>query len=112
MLGAVGHTGTFTSDGDQVTLIDAIAKAGDLTAQAKTDRIMVIREIDGERQMFMHDIGSEEIFNSPCYYLQQHDIVYVEPKYRRKSGEDRGWQVATILISLASAICSIFWAIK
>ena len=62
--------------------------------------------------MFMHDIGSEEIFNSPCYYLQQHDIVYVEPKYRRKSGEDRGWQVATILISLASAICSIFWAIK
>lgn len=112
VLGAVGHTGTFTSDGDQVTLIDAIAKAGDLTAQAKTDRIMVIREIDGERQMFMHDIGSEEIFNSPCYYLQQHDIVYVEPKYRRKSGEDRGWQVATILISLASAICSIFWAIK
>ena len=120
MLGAVGHTGTFTSDGDQVTLIDAIAKAGDLTAQAKTDRIMVIREIDGERQMFMHDIGSEEIFNSPCYYLQQHDIVYlqqhdivyVEPKYRRKSGEDRGWQLATILISLTSAICSIFWAIK
>ena len=99
VLGAVGHTGTFTSDGDQVTLIDAIAKAGDLTAQARTDRIMVIREIDGERQMFMH-------------YLQQHDIVYVEPKYRRKSGEDRGWQVATILISLASAICSIFWAIK
>ena len=104
--------GTFTSDGDQVTLIDAIAKAGDLTAQARTDRIMVIREIDGERQMFMHDIGSEAIFHSPCYYLQQHDIVYVEPKYRRKSGEDRGWQVATILISLASAICSIFWAIK
>ena len=109
---AVGQTGTFTSDGDQVTLIDAIAKAGDLTAQARTDRIMVIREIDGERQMFMHDIGSEAIFHSPCYYLQQHDIVYVEPKYRRKSGEDRGWQVATILISLASAICSIFWAIK
>ncbi len=112
VLGAVGNNGTFTTNGDRVTLLDAIAKAGDLNAKAKTDRVAVIREINGERQMFMHDLNSKDIFESPCFYLQQNDIVYVEPKYRKKDNEERGWQIATMLLSAVTAICSILWAIK
>ena len=112
VLGAVGHNGTFSANGDRVTILEAIANAGDLTAKAKTDRVAVIREVDGERQMFMHNLNSTEIFDSPCFYLQQNDIVYVEPKYRKKDNEDRGWQIGTTMLSLASVICSLIWALK
>ena len=112
VLGAVGHNGTFSADGDRVTILEAIANAGDLTAKAKTDRVAVIREVYGERQMFMHNLNSTEIFDSPCFYLQQNDIVYVEPKYRKKDNEDRGWQIGTTMLSLASVICSLIWALK
>ena len=112
VLGAVGHNGTFTANGDRVTLIEAIANAGDLTATAQTNRVAVIREVNGDRQMFMHDLTSKDIFESPCFYLQQNDIVYVEPKYRKKDTEDRGWQIGTTILSAITAVCSILWAIK
>lgn len=50
----------------------------------------VIREQNGERRMYTHDLRDMEIFESPAYYLQQNDIVYVEPKYKKKDKEDRG----------------------
>ena len=112
VLGAVSGNGTYTVDGDRVTLLEAIAKAGDLTAKARIDRVAVIREVDGERQMFMHDLRSKDIVDSPCFYLQQNDIVYVEPKYKKKDNEDRGWQIGTTLLSVVTAVCSILWAIK
>lgn len=95
-----------------MTLLEAIANAGDLTAKARIDRVAVIRETGGERQMFMHDLRNTELFESPCFYLQQNDIVYVEPKYRKKDSEDRGWQIGTTLLSVVTAICSIIWATK
>lgn len=112
VLGAVGHNGTFTVDGDRITLLEAIANAGDLTGKARTNKVTVIREVGDERQMFVHDLGTKDIFDSPCYYLQQNDIVYVEPKYRKKDIEDRGWQVSTFLLSIVTAICSVMWAVK
>lgn len=112
VLGAVGNTGTFHVDGDRITLIDAIANAGDLALNARIDRVQVIRTVNGERKVFMHDFGDESLFYSPAYYLQQNDIVYVEPKYRKKSKEDRGFQIGTILLSLATTIFSILWITK
>ena len=109
VLGAVNNNGTFTVDGDRITLLEAIANAGDLTDKARTDRVAVIREVDGERQMFMHDLKSKDIFESPCFYLQQNDVVYVEPKYGKRDREDRGWQISTTLLSIASVICSLLW---
>ena len=112
VMGAVGRNGTFTSKGDRVTILEAIANAGDLSAKAKTNRVAVIREINGERQMYMLDLKSRGIFDSPCFYLQQNDIVYVEPKYRKKDNEDRGWQIGATLLSAITAVCSLLWAIK
>ena len=112
VLGAVGHNGTFTSDGDRVTLIEAIANAGDLTSKARIDRVTVIREMGKERKMFVHDLRSTDIFSSPCFYLQQNDVVYVEPKYKKKDVEDRGWQITTFLLSLVTACTSVLWVTK
>lgn len=112
VLGAVGRNGTFNVDGDRVTLLEAIANAGDLTGKARLDRVAVIREIGNERKMFMHDLRSKDIFESPCFYLQQNDIVYVEPKYRKKDTEDRGFQITTTILSIVTAGCSVIWATK
>lgn len=109
MIGAVG-SGVYTIDGDRVTLVEAIANAGDLAENARLDRVIVIREIDGKRVQFVHDMRSKDIFDSPCYYLQQNDIVYVEPKYnKKKDTEDRILQYITLATSLASAAAMILW---
>ena len=112
VLGAVGRNGTFNVEGDRITLLEAIANAGDIAVNARIDRVAVIREVNGEREMFMHDLRSKEIFDSPAFYLQQNDIVYVEPKYRKADIEDRGWKITTFLLSVVSAISSVMWAIK
>lgn len=112
VLGAVGSNGTFTVEGDRITLIEALAKAGDVTSKARLDRIMVIREMGDSRQVFAHDIRSKDIFDSPCYYLQQNDIVYVEPKYKKKDMEDKSIQYGSLLLSIVAAVCGIIWAIK
>ena len=112
VLGAVGNTGTFSVEGDRITLLEAIAKAGDVSAKGRVNRVAVIREKDGERVMFMHDLRSKDLFLSPCYYLQQNDIVYVEPKYRKQDSEDKSWKYITGFLSLVTAVCSILWVTK
>lgn len=109
VLGAVASNGVKTALGDRVTLLEAIANAGDLTANAAIDRVAVIREMGENRQVFMHDLRSKDIFDSPCFYLQQNDIVYVEPKYKKKDTEDKVMQYGTLLLSLTSTISTMMW---
>ena len=106
VLGAVGSNGTYTVRGDRVTLLEAIANAGDLATNARVDKVTVIREIGKERQIFVHDLRSSNIFNSPCFYLQQNDIVYVEPKYRKKERSERITPVSYTHLTLPT-ICSV-----
>ena len=112
VLGAVGSNGTYTVKGDRVTLLEAIANAGDLGTNARVDKVTVIREIGNERQIFVHDLRSSDIFNSPCFYLQQNDIVYVEPKYRKKERSERIAQYVTMTLSAIATACTVIWAVK
>ena len=112
VLGAVGSNGTYTVRGDRVTLLEAIANAGDLGTNARVDKVTVIREIGNERQIFVHDLRSSDIFNSPCFYLQQNDIVYVEPKYRKKERSERIAQYVTMTFSAIATACTVIWAVK
>lgn len=112
VLGAVASNGSYSVEGDRITLFEAIAKAGGLTDKAKVDRIAVIRETGDDRQMYIADLRTKDVFNSPCFYLQQNDIVYVEPKYLKKDAEDRGWQIGTTVLSVVTAACSVIWAIS
>ena len=110
VLGAINGKGTYTVDGDKVTIIEAIAKAGDLAKNARLDRIAVIRMINGKYEIFYNDIRTAEIFKSPTYYLQQNDIVYVEPKHKERN--ERAWQTATFIVSLGSLASTIMWALS
>lgn len=110
VLGAVGSKGTYTVDGDKVTIIEAIAKAGDVTRAARLDRIAVIRMVDGKQQIFYNDLRTADIFMSPTYYLQQNDIVYVEPRNRPRN--ENTWQWVSFGTSLISVLSSVLWALS
>lgn len=79
VLGEVTAPGTYTIEGDKITILQALSLARDLTIYGKRDNIKVFREKDGQRIIYEVDIRSVDLFDSPAYYLQQNDIVYVEP---------------------------------
>jgi polysaccharide export outer membrane protein len=83
VMGEVSRPGSFTINSDRVTLLEALSMAGDLTIYGKRDRVAVIREVGDKRTILFHDLRSADVFESPCYYLQQNDIVYVEPNKAR-----------------------------
>lgn len=106
VLGEVKNPGCYEINSERFTLLDAISKAGDLTIYGKRDKVAVIREIDGKRTVLYHDLRSSEIFNSPCFYLQQNDVVYVEPNKARST--QRGiFSNASLWISIVSVSVSI-----
>ena len=86
VLGEVARPGNFNITSERITLLEALSMAGDLTIYGKRDRVAVIREENGVRTILFHDLRSADIFLSPCYYLRQNDIVYVEPN-RARSGQ-------------------------
>ena len=79
VMGEVNSPGTFSIAGDKITIFGALALARDLTIFGRRDRIQVIRESGDVRKIYMLDLRSSDIFNSPAYYLQQNDMIYVEP---------------------------------
>jgi len=79
IIGDVFSPGTYSTINERVSVLEAIGSAGDLTPYANRENIYVIREEDGLRTVQKLDFQSPEFFNSPYYYLQQNDVIYVEP---------------------------------
>ena len=79
VLGEVTSPGTYSIAGDKITIFQALALARDLTIYGKRDAVEVIREQNGQRKIFVLDLRDTDIFQSPGYYLQQNDVVYVVP---------------------------------
>ena len=116
VIGEVNRPGSFDITSDRITLLEAISKAGDLTIFGRRDSVAVIREVDGERTIVYHDLRSSDIFQSPYYYLQQNDIVYVEPN-RTKAAQSRINQnntvgVWTSVISVLTSIVTLILVAK
>lgn len=116
VMGEVNRPGSFDISSDRITLLEALSKAGDLTIYGRRDRVAVIREVDGVRTILYHDLRSSDIFQSPCYYLQQNDIVYVEPN-KAKTGQSRINQnnsvsVWTSVLSVLTSIATLILVAK
>ena len=79
VLGEVRSPGTYPIIGEQVTILEALGLAGDLTIKGRRENVMVIRDFDGVKVYNRLDLTSKDVMNSPAYYLTQNDVVYVEP---------------------------------
>ena len=114
VLGEVTAPGTYTIKNGKVTLLEALALARDLTIYGQRENVKIVREAaDGKRTIAEVDLNDVSLLNSPYYYLQQNDIVYVTPNESKAKNSDIGsstslWFSGTsILISLASLLFNI-----
>lgn len=77
--GEVGRPGVFQFQDENVTILEAISYAGDFTDFANREKVLVIRERNGQREYAELNLLSTEIYDSPFLYLEQNDVIYVEP---------------------------------
>ena len=111
VLGEVNRPGRYSFDRDHMTVLDAIGMAGDLTIQGERNNVLGIREVGGQRVNYRINLQSgREVMQSPAFYLQQNDVVYVTPnKFRSRQTTVNGNNVlsASFWISVASLLTSI-----
>ena len=110
VIGEVGAPGTYAIGGDKVTVLQAIGLAKDLTIYGRRDNVSVIREQDGKRTIYEINLTDVDLFKSPAYYLQQNDIVYVQPndiKARQSTTDDKTLRIASIGLSSGSLLISV-----
>lgn len=110
VLGEVKAPGKYGITKDQISLLEAISMAGDLTIYGKRDAIFVIREESGERVTHWVDIRSKDFFKSPVYYLKQNDVVYVQPNKVRAGQStinENSVKSVGLWISIASFLTSL-----
>src|SRR5690554_4868111 len=79
VVGEVNQPSTFPVMTERINIVEAIGLAGDLTPFGRRENVLLIREIENVRTMVRLDLNKKDIFTSPYYYLQQNDIIYVEP---------------------------------
>lgn len=79
VLGEVARPGRVSINKDNLTLLEALGQVGDLTIQARRDRVLVLRQEGGETRSYYVDLRSKDLLSSPVYNLKQNDMIYVEP---------------------------------
>ena len=111
IMGDVVRPGRYDINQDKINILEAISMAGDLTLQGKRENIAVLRETNGEVKTYRVDLTNyKELTQSPVYYLQQGDIIYVEPNdMRKRQTTTNGNNIYTtgFWISVASLLTSI-----
>ncbi|MCR4828796.1 MAG: polysaccharide biosynthesis/export family protein [Bacteroidales bacterium] len=116
VVGEVAHPQEIQIDGQRLTILEALAICGDLTIYGKRTNITVMRESNGQQEFGTLDLTTKEFLDSPYYYLQQNDIVYVEPNKVRKRIAERDQNIPTYLsigVSVLALVTStwriIYW---
>ena len=79
VLGEVLRPGQFPVTSERVTILDALGLAGDMTAYGRRDNVLLTRNNNGKLEFARINLNSDEVFKSPYFYLQQNDVIYVEP---------------------------------
>ncbi len=122
VLGEVSSPGRYSIDRDKITILEALSMAGDLTINGKRDNVQVLRNVNNKQVTYTLDLRSaKDIYTSPAYYLQQNDVIYVEPNSKRaRESTVNGnnvrsasfWvSIASLTMTIATTIITIF-AIK
>ena len=114
VIGEVTRPGMFTVANEKISILEALAQAGDLTIYGVRDRVKLIREdATGKKEIHVLNLNDANIINSPYFYLQQNDVVYVEPNKVKSQNSSIGsfttlaMSGVGILVSIASLVASL-----
>ena len=115
VLGEVGSPGRYNIDKDRMTLLDALSLAGDITIYGKRDNVLVQRLENGKNVLYKVDVTKGlDLYDSPVYYVQQNDVIYVEPndvKVRQATVMGNTTRTPTFWLSLISSTLSVVMTI-
>ena len=113
VLGEVGKEGVLDVPTEKINVFQAIGLAGGIPDYGKRNQIKIIREVNGQQEIGFLDLTSNDVFDSPYYYLMQNDMIIVESTKRKLKDEE---QVRTFqkisygftLVTIAATIANIF----
>lgn len=111
VIGDVNRPGIYSFPSEKVNIFDAIGLAGDLTTYAKRNNILIIREVNGVRGFSRLDLTDPNVFHSPYYYLQQNDMIIVDPTKLKATQNDQTFRfisIATSVVSIVAILYSVF----
>lgn len=107
VLGEVARPGAFTVSDEKINILQALSMAGDLTIYGRRDVVKILREQpDGQKNIVTLNLNDRNLIFSPYFYLQQGDVVYVEPNQAKAKGSDVG-SATSILISVTSVLIGV-----
>lgn len=109
-VGEISKPGRYLIEKEQINIFEALSVAGDLTIYGLRDRVFLTRRVDNKLITYNIDLRSADIYNSPAYYIQQNDVIYVEPsKIRANQSTINGNTVrsTSFWMSLASFVTTI-----
>ncbi len=111
VLGEVTSPGKYSIGKDRITILDAISMARDLTINGNREDVLVLREEpDGSTQSYRVNMTRSSLMQSPVYYLQQNDVIYVSPnEQRRRQSQATGNTIMTptFWLSITSTLCTV-----
>lgn len=111
VLGDVGAPSQVNMNNERITLFDVLARTGDLRPTAIRSNVLVIREEKGHRSTGRIDLRSKNLFENPYFYMQNRDVVYVEPVRASYANRDDNYtrflSIATTIISLSFSIFAL-----
>lgn len=115
VMGEVKAPGTYTFDSEKVSILQALGRAGDLALTAKRDGIILLREIDGVQKHFTINLKNSDILESPYFYLQQNDVLYVPASSMRIASATAAtnlWSAALSAVTTTVSVVSLAIVIK
>lgn len=110
VLGEVRSPGNYSLNNGRMTLLEALGAAGDITQYGRRDNVLVIRDNRGELEFARVDLSTNDLFASPYFYLQQNDVVVVEPNQARAtSNQSMGLWLSMVgtVASAATVVVSV-----
>jgi polysaccharide export outer membrane protein len=111
VLGDVKMPGSYVIPNERITILEAIGLAGDLNISAERKNLLVQREENGKKVQYRVDLLSKKLFISPVYYLQQNDVVYVEPNYAKIQTASSNSNTS-LIISISSVLVALLTSIS
>lgn len=111
IVGDVNRPGVYTFPSERVNIFEAIGFAGDLTNYAQRDNVLVIREFNNTRRFARLDLTDPNVLNSPFYFLQQNDMIIVDPNKTKATITDQTYRtisIATSIVSVVAIVISVF----
>lgn len=109
IMGEVRTPGWYVIDADKpTTIFQALSKAGDLALTAQREGVIVLREENGVQTHYILDLRSTEVFDSPAYFVQQNDVIMVQPSARRVAAATANTGIwGTVLSSVSTSIAVV-----